>query len=535
VRSTRHFTEPVTAQPPLDCQPDAALLLRFAKLRDEVAFAELMRRHGPLVLAVCLRLLRQRQDAEDAFQAVFLALANRARALRRVRSLAGWLHNVAFRVSCNLRRANRRRHERMQALRERRQDSTANPLIEFQDVLDEELTALPARYREAIVLCDLQGHTREEAARRLDVPVGTVGTWLSRGRSRLKERLQRRGVSFGVGGVAATLAPLAEASPAPSAELVSETLHNAKLFVAGTGEGGVPVATTITSLAQGVLNTMFLTRLSTTVCILALAAALVLGATPVSRMLGITSNLRAGEYFLDTFDDDNLYDGNPVTCRKEGPPFDQGIIEAVNGNMVLTPPQTMPPLTYVEMDAAVDGLEFGDVSLRTQVRARQAGAFEIAVFGRSTFLPSNGLVGTSVIGAIRSAGQLLIRATNFNGGQGGVDLATLATQLNAAAYDVNLQLDIIGDTAMLTAWRNGMPMPSVPQLTVDSLPNYIANEGLVGLYNAQLQTQQPKIPVEFRYFEAVPEPSTVALGSLGIVAVAGLVFRTRLNRVQLAR
>jgi RNA polymerase sigma factor (sigma-70 family) len=211
----------VTAQPPLDRQPDAALLSRFAKLRDDEAFAELMRRHGPLVLAVCRRLLRQRQDAEDAFQAAFLALARQARALRRVRSLAGWLHNVAFRVSCNLRRANRRHHERMQALRERRQDSTTNPLIELQDVLDEELTALPARYREAIVLCDLQGHTREEAARRLAAPVATVGTWLSRGRNRLKERLQRRGVTLGVGSVAAALAPVAEAST-PSVELISE-------------------------------------------------------------------------------------------------------------------------------------------------------------------------------------------------------------------------------------------------------------------------------------------------------------------------
>jgi hypothetical protein len=344
----------------------------------------------------------------------------------------------------------------------------------------------------------------------------------------LKERLIKRGVTLGAGGLAATLAKWSQAAQAPSIELARETLRYAQLFVAGTGEGGVTVATTITSLAQGVLNTMFLTKLSTTICILALAAALALGATPVSRMLGLTSNVRAGEYFLDTFDDNNLYDGSPVTWRKEGPPFDQGIIEAVNGDLVLTPPNTMPPLDFVEMDAVVDEQQFSDVSLQTQVRAQLSGGFEIAVFARSTYLPTDASVGTQVIGSIRSDGLLQIKGSGAPGIQ---TLASLATGLNPAAFDVNLQFDIVDRTARLTAWRDGTPIPSVPQLTVATLPGYIADAGFIGVWNAQLQTQQPKIPVEFRYFEAIPEPSTVALGSLGIVALAGLIFRTRLNRV----
>jgi RNA polymerase sigma factor (sigma-70 family) len=491
-----------------------------------------MRRHGPLVLAVCLRLLRQRQDAEDAFQAVFLALARQARALRRVRSLAGWLHNVAFRVSCNLRRGNRRHRERMQALRERKQESSANQLIELQDVLDEELTALPARYREAIVLCDLQGHTREEAAKRLAAPVGTVGTWLARGRSRLKDRLVRRGVTLGAGGLTATFARWAEVSPALADELLHETLHNARLFVAGTGEGGIAVATKITSLAQGVLNTMFLTRLSTTVCILALAAALVLGATPVSKMIGFTSNIRAGEYFLDTFDDDNLFDGSPITWGKMGPPFDRGVVEAIGGSLVLTPPDSMPPLDYVEMDANVDGMAFGDVTLRTRFRAQQSAEHYVGIYGRNTYQPDNGLVGTAIAGYLVGNGELSLRAGQ---NEGGAVLVTMQSGLNASAYDVNLQLELIGRTATLTAWREGTPMPSVPQLTVGSLPGYVADEGTVGLFNAQLLTQNPKIPVEFRYFEAIPEPSTTALGSLGFIALAGFACRTRLLRTRSPR
>ena len=515
-----------------DRESDAALVARFARLRDQRAFAELMRRHGPMVLGVCLRKLGQRQDAEDALQAVFLTLSAKARTLRRVRSLSGWLHNVAVRISLNLLKMNRRREQGLRSFQERQSDKKEARLCQFSEVVDEELAQLPARFREVIVKCDLQGYTRSEAARRLSLPAGTVDSRLNRARTLLRDRLLRRGVTIGVGGVAGAMARVAEAAQEMPGALVDQTVRMAELFMAGKSVGASTAATKITSLAQGVVHTMFLSKLSTTVCILALAAALVLGASPVSKMVGLMSNVRAGEYFLDTFDDDNLYDASPVTWRKMGPPYDQGTIGAVNGNLVLTPPETMPPFDFVEMDAAVDGLHFGDVSLRTRVRAQRAGDSRAGLAARITFPPDNSLVGSNMAAFLVNNGTLNIW-TSLN--EQGQNLATVRTTLDPSAYDVNLQFDVVGRRATFTAWRDGTPMPSAPQLIVDPIPDYVADEGFVGLFNAQLLSPNPKIPIEYQYFQAVPEPSTVALASLGIVALGAFGVRTRLSGDRSAR
>jgi RNA polymerase sigma factor (sigma-70 family) len=223
-------------------------LMRFAGVRDELAFAELMSRHGPMVLATCLRMLAHRQDAEDAFQAVFATLSAKARALRRTRSLGGWLHNVAVRVSYGVLRSNRRRQKQLAAGQDRRSEPKDVGLAELREVLDEELTALPTRFREAIVLCDLEGYTREEAARRLSVPAGTVASRLSRGRTLLRDRLVRRSVTIGAGGVAGALSRLAEAAPHVTPQLAGRTVRHAELFLAGKSASGPPAAEKIGSL-----------------------------------------------------------------------------------------------------------------------------------------------------------------------------------------------------------------------------------------------------------------------------------------------
>jgi RNA polymerase sigma factor (sigma-70 family) len=326
-----------------DRESDAALLARFARLRDEAAFAELMKRHGPMVLAVGWRMLGQRQDAEDALQAVFLTVAVKARALRRVRSVAGWLHNVAVRISLNLLKMKRRREQGLRRFhKERGGRQESEPKIdslahdnpdELRQLLDEELAQLPARFKEAVILRDLQGYSRSEAAGILKVPGGTVDSRLSRGRKLLYDRLVRRGVKVGAGGLATTLAACAETTPAFGVDLIHETYRNAQLFLAGTAAGSLSAATNIGSLAQGVLNTMFLTKLSTTVCILALAAALVLGATPVTRMLELASTAQAQPYFEDSFEDGNVSDGIPVEWA-EGARTD-GTSQVIAGDYVL--------------------------------------------------------------------------------------------------------------------------------------------------------------------------------------------------------
>jgi RNA polymerase sigma factor (sigma-70 family) len=238
--------------------PDAALIERYAAVRDEVAFQELVRRHGPMVLSTCSRMLRHRQDSEDAFQAVFVILAARCRALRRVRSLSGWLHGVAVRVCYRMLRTNRRRARWFAATeREEPAQNEDNHVCELYEVLDEELTALPAKYREAIILCDLEGHTREEAARILNASANTVNTWVDRGRRRLRDRLVRRGVTLTAGGLALAAAQWASGAPPMTTQLVQQTLQHAELFLLnGTKVMGTAAATRITSLAQGALNDM---------------------------------------------------------------------------------------------------------------------------------------------------------------------------------------------------------------------------------------------------------------------------------------
>ena len=214
---------------------DAQLLHRYAREADEAAFALLVRRHAGLVNGVCRRALSHAADAEDATQAVFVLLAQKAKAGRWQASIANWLHATARKVSATARRSAARR-----ATRERRAATpeATSPIDqmtgrELLAVLDEELAALPARYREPLILCHLDDLSRENAAKRLGIAVGTVKIRLERGKKKLATALESRGVTLGVGLL--TLGTVSAASsnidpilaavghpPAPVAALVHE-------------------------------------------------------------------------------------------------------------------------------------------------------------------------------------------------------------------------------------------------------------------------------------------------------------------------
>src|SRR5436305_15255081 len=158
---------------------DAELLGRFAARRDEAAFAALLRRHGPMVLGACRRVLGNHADAEDAFQATFLVLVKKAASLTRRAALGGWLHGVARRTALCARRAGARRRAKEQA--RARPDAQGEAVQDdWLPLLDEEVGRLPEHYRLPIVLCDLEGKTRKEAAARLGWPPGTVAGRLAR-------------------------------------------------------------------------------------------------------------------------------------------------------------------------------------------------------------------------------------------------------------------------------------------------------------------------------------------------------------------
>jgi RNA polymerase sigma factor (sigma-70 family) len=530
----------LSSESPLDREPDAALIERYEAVRDEEAFRELVRRHGPMVLATCARVLHHRQDAEDAFQAVFVVLAARARSLRRVRSLGGWLHNVATRVSYAVLRANRRHTRRLVAAhRERPDEEEKDRVRELEDVLDEELTALPAKYREAIILCDLEGHTREEAARILNTTASTVGTRVDRGSRRLHERLVRRGVTVGVGGIAAALDQCAEAAHGVPAVLTSETIRIAELFLLRTSISGVPAMSKIATLAQGEINRMFLTKLSTTVGIAALVAVLLLGASPASQILGLVPSLRAAQIFQDDFQDGSITDGNPIRwIVPSWIPHGQAMVQS--GDLVITPSDTPPTVpgydsSLTEIDLLADGVNTQDVSLRTRIRGLSSptgsNRYWIGINVRDT-LTREGIIGSFVWAAMSSDGVVALgyaRDDNVNGPSTPVDIApSVTTGLNFVAEDINLQLDVVGNQARFTVWGVSQPKPQSPQL-VGTLPNSLVKSGTVVLWSLP-QASDWNRPAVFRHVElvAIPEPSSIALGSLSAVALAIFACRTRL-------
>jgi RNA polymerase sigma factor (sigma-70 family) len=261
---------------------DARLLERFAACGDEAAFAALVGRHGPLVWQVCRRVLRHEHDAEDAFQAAFLALARKARSIGRGEAVGGWLYRVALRVALRVRAAAARRvaHERPAADADRAAAGRDDPLWrDLRPVLDEEVARLPGRYRAAFVLCCLEGKTNGEAARQLGCAPGTVGSRLAWARLRLRTRLRRRGVDLSAGTLAVALA----ASTAPAAvpaPLADAVVRSAAAWAAGRA-GSLVTASRAAALAEGVVRTMRWNRLK--VVAAAAFAACVVGGGMVSR------------------------------------------------------------------------------------------------------------------------------------------------------------------------------------------------------------------------------------------------------------
>ncbi len=209
---------------------DRDLLRAFAKQGDGDAFTELLHRHGPMVLRLALHLLHHRQDAEDVFQAAFLALARQARGLRGESSVAAWLHRVAWRLAVRSRKASARRCASHPPPPPDESDPAAEiSLRETQALLHQELAALPDRLRLPLVLCYLEGLTRDEAAGRLGWSLGTLKRYLERGRKLLHVRLSRRGVTLSAALSTSLLAP-----EAVSAALAESTRRLALSVAAGS-------------------------------------------------------------------------------------------------------------------------------------------------------------------------------------------------------------------------------------------------------------------------------------------------------------
>src|SRR5579871_2464202 len=266
----------------LTCPPvaDAVLLSRWIEKRDEVAFAALVARHGPMVLGVCQRIFGDAHEAEDSFQATFLILARKAASLRRPEALACWLHGVASRLAWKCRAAARRRASHQRVLAAEPADSRPDPLDlltvrEMLGLIDTEIRALREAYRLPVVLCDLEGRTQEEAAAMLGWTTGSLRNRLVRGRARLKARLARRGLVLAAG-IALPLIPAALAASLPAAgpvgtpQLIASVTQAAVRF--STGSLATDLSSSAAELAKQGLRGLMLSRVK-------LAAAAVLTMT----------------------------------------------------------------------------------------------------------------------------------------------------------------------------------------------------------------------------------------------------------------
>jgi RNA polymerase sigma factor (sigma-70 family) len=240
---------------------DRESLERFAARRDEAAFAALVRRHGPMVLSVCRRVLAG--DAEDAFQATFLILARKAGAVRRPDRLAGWLYGVANRVARRARAAARRRAVPLGDTEPAVPPADDAVWRDLRPVLDAEINRLAEHYRLPFVLCYLEGRTNAEAARLLGCRPGTVLSRLARAREQLRRRLTRRGVTLSAGALAAALSE----QTAPAAVAFDLAGVAVRLAAAGAAPANV------THLVEATMCAMWLDKVRVlAVAVLAAAA-----------------------------------------------------------------------------------------------------------------------------------------------------------------------------------------------------------------------------------------------------------------------
>jgi hypothetical protein len=348
----------------------------------------------------------------------------------------------------------------------------------------------------------------------LNASANTVNTWVDRGRRRLRDRLVRRGVTLGAGGLAVAAAQWAAGAPPMTTQLVQQTLQHAELFLlAGARVSGTAAATRITSLAQGVLNDMFLTKLSTTVGIAALALALFLGASPAANILGFGAGARAGTIFFDDFEDGSVTDGSPVTWLPGS--FTGGTSEVVAGSY---------EISGTVVSSSADGtLSFRDGSIRTQLRFLESNSASVA------YLNARSPTVAAYLGVIRQDGLIAIAESSD---AGALQIhSEVATSLDPVARDVILQLDTIGNRISLWAWHAGDPKPNQPQLAVfdDTLT---FGSVVIGIGTDARIGAGGFSRVAFRHFEAIPEPTSVILGSLGFLTLASFAFRARLRSIR---
>jgi len=262
-----------------DSLSDGQLLDSFVRTRDEAAFAALVRRHGPMVWGVCLRIVGRAADAEDAFQATFLILVRKAAAVKPREAVGNWLYGVARHAALKARTA----CSKVRA-REKQVTTMPEPAADWCDAreelhvhLDQELSRLPDKYRLPLVLCDLECRTRKDVAAQLKIPQGTLSSRLATAHQMLAKRLARHGLAVTGASLAAFFAQNAASASVP-VSVVSSTVKTATLVAASQGGVTGVVETKVAALTEGVMKAMFLAKLKAVTAMLLVAGMIAFGA-----------------------------------------------------------------------------------------------------------------------------------------------------------------------------------------------------------------------------------------------------------------
>jgi RNA polymerase sigma factor (sigma-70 family) len=263
---------------------DRELLERFAAGHDQGAFKTILRRHAPMVLRVCQRVLQRQEDAEDAFQGTFLVLARKAGSLAWRESIGTWLYEVAHRLAQEARRKSIRQQAREARARPR---TAEDPLAEISGrelvaILDEELASLPERYREPLLLCCVEGKSGDEAARQLGCSPSTFKRRLRQARQLLQTRLDRRGINLSAGALSALLLHNAASGSVPAA-LAATTVRAAALIVTGQPLAAGVASAHAVALAGGMIQGVFLSKLKVALAVLLVVGGVVAGACALAR------------------------------------------------------------------------------------------------------------------------------------------------------------------------------------------------------------------------------------------------------------
>jgi RNA polymerase sigma factor (sigma-70 family) len=253
---------------------DGELLERFASLGDESALATLVRRHAAMVWGVCARLLYNHHDVEDAFQATFLVLVRKAAFVRPRDKVANWLYGVAYQTAVRTRAmsAKQRSRERQVVCLPEVAIERREPRDDIGSVLHQEINLLPPKYRVLIVLCDLGGKTRKEAAQQLGIPEGTVAGNLARARARLAKRLTRQSIVVSAGGLSLKMGQQAIAANVPTS-VVRSTIRAATSFAATASGKGI-VGIRVADLTEGVLKMMWLNKIKAAAAVVTISFAM---------------------------------------------------------------------------------------------------------------------------------------------------------------------------------------------------------------------------------------------------------------------